>query len=109
MSRGTGSAEVGVLSSQRLDPADRLLSGKGKHPSQLWEGNQSDRGKYKAFKATGQFPPLYSVPSHPIISSQIVDEQALATLEAVDGRPPEYTARCGLCVKYIKREHSYGV
>lgn len=61
MSRGTGSAEVDVLSSQLLDPA------------------------------------------------QIVDEQALATLEAVDGRPPEYTARCGLCIKYLKREHSYGV
>lgn len=41
MSWGTGSAEVDVLSSQLLDPEDRLPSGKWKHPSQLWAPTMS--------------------------------------------------------------------
>lgn len=67
MSRGTGSAEVDVLSSQLLDPEDCLLSGKWKHPSQLWEGQPEQSGKEQGFKATGQFPPPYSVTHIPLL------------------------------------------
>lgn len=98
MSWSTGSAEVDVLSSQLLDPEDRLLSGKWKHPSQLWEGQPEQSGKEQGLQGHWSVSTTVFCHSHPVTSSQIVVEQALATLEAVDGRPPEYRARCGLCV-----------